>query len=279
MQKTVVLPMLVASLVLCLSAQPCEDYACDSAVVAEISEVNDLDQSIIPVLSGGRVGALHYVGLITAKKMTVLPECVGRLSELQILDLAHNEIAEIPVSLMLCTNLRSLRLNNNQLSGIPDELTSLSISQPEIHNISYEKYDTTYSLDLSHNRLCSLSSGVILWLNMLSGKNWQATQDCSTAVICRIPLSGALRNDKSSFCLSVSSGIAVIRFEVPENGHVKINVLCPDGRLAATVADEYKSAGSYSLQWRVPARISAGVYFVTQACKGAPVQMSKIFFQ
>jgi hypothetical protein len=94
--------------------------------------------------------------------------------------------------------------------------------------------------------------------------------------MCRIPQSDILLSDKSLVLTSVSSGTATIRFNVPENGHVKLNMLCPNGRLASRIIDEYKSAASYSVLWRIPHSLSAGVYYIVFSCGDIPVQTNRI---
>jgi hypothetical protein len=208
--------------------------------------------------------------------MTVLPDCIGRLSELQILDLSNNEITEIPAALASCSKLNTLLLDHNHLSTLPQEIASIPIPLLVIYDHEYGADDTTYSMDVSYNRLCSLPAEMESWLNPRADKSWRTTQDCSTAVMNRIPLSRVTPDDKSPFSISVSSGIAAIRFNVAENSMVRLSAFAPNGRLAARITEEYKSAGWYSLQWRIPAGFSAGVYFVTMTCNGKHAQMARV---
>jgi internalin A len=59
-------------------------------------------------------------------KLTMVPESLGQLTQLQSLDLSNNKLTALPDSLGQLRQLQSLSLNNNKLTALPDSLGELS---------------------------------------------------------------------------------------------------------------------------------------------------------
>ena len=95
-----------------------------------------------------------------------IPEQIGRLSHLQILDLSGNELAEeIPASLRYLSNLQILNLGDNSLTGpIPENLSDLA----SLQTLNLRKNQLTGSIPAELGRLSRLTS-LKLQKNKLTG--------------------------------------------------------------------------------------------------------------
>ncbi len=71
-----------------------------------------------------------------------LPESLGSLADLQILDLGHNALTEIPAALAKLTRLRFLYLSDNRLRALPESLLA------DLHDLRY--------LGVTDNQLAAL---------------------------------------------------------------------------------------------------------------------------
>jgi hypothetical protein len=58
--------------------------------------------------------------------------------------------------------------------------------------------------------------------------------------------------------------ITVINYKLPVNSHITIKVFDLMGREVVTLADEYKSAGDYNINW-IADGLSSGTYFLPNA--------------
>lgn len=87
--------------------------------------------------------------VLSHNDLTSLPEFLGELTQLRSLTVDANRLASLPYSLGILPNLRSLRLNHNRLTTLPSSLKSLT---------------TLYSLDVGNNQL----SAVPDWMGSLS---------------------------------------------------------------------------------------------------------------
>jgi Leucine-rich repeat (LRR) protein len=77
---------------------------------------------------------------------------IGNLTNLKYLYLSNNKLTVIPNSIKNLTNLRELYLNNNSLSNIPDSIMYL----PKLH-----------SLLLNDNKLTNISSSILTISNKI----------------------------------------------------------------------------------------------------------------
>jgi hypothetical protein len=191
-------------------AQPCEDFSCDSAVVAEISDTNNLTDAVVVALTSGRISAFSYNGSGGSVKMKILPESIGRLSSLRTLDLSSNEISEIPASIGLCSGLRTLKISNNRLTDLPKELMNVPVDTPSTYT-SYGSPKTTYYLNVDFNKICSPSAQMKSWISARAQTGWESTQICKNT-----PENDNTDDSNNGFCgagaASAFIPVLIIRF-------------------------------------------------------------------
>eukprot|EP00003_Mantamonas_plastica_P021504 TRINITY_DN3493_c0_g3_i1.p1 TRINITY_DN3493_c0_g3~~TRINITY_DN3493_c0_g3_i1.p1 ORF type:complete len:924 (+),score=294.34 TRINITY_DN3493_c0_g3_i1:638-3409(+) len=101
-------------------------------------------------------------------ELTMLPNEMGLLTSVRVLDLSCNQLNKLSKQLAKMTNLIVLDANNNQLTSIPDELTALSnltqlnlgmnrlMSLPE----EFGKFCKLDKLDVSQNMLIELPESI-----------------------------------------------------------------------------------------------------------------------
>ena len=97
-----------------------------------------------------------YLGAEDAEKLTELPQSMGRLTQIEWLNLQHNQLTALPKWLGQLTHLQSLDLSGNQLRALPESLGQLTHLQ---------------SLSLRDNQLTTLPESMgrltqIEWLNL-----------------------------------------------------------------------------------------------------------------
>ena len=73
----------------------------------------------------GKLSQLQYLD-ISDNQLTTLPESLGKLSQLQYLDISDNQLTTLPESLDDLSQLQKLNLRNNQLTTLPESLGNLS---------------------------------------------------------------------------------------------------------------------------------------------------------
>ena len=183
--------------------QPCTDYACDSTVVRKILDENGMSDVAVEsftAISGGRITRLQLIhnsamAHVIPKPVMILSPEVGRLSALEQLELAGNELETLPAtvgrlaklkwlvlnnnrldllpdSIVNCASLRTLAVDGNSLVKLPDNLPQLSglqvlsLSDNRLTSLSpgIENLDTLNCLFVAGNRLCELSPEVVAWV-------------------------------------------------------------------------------------------------------------------
>ncbi len=120
----------------------------DLAVLAEIIRINDLDESSSPfdyddgdgvlepwelgyqVWRDGRIILLATgpsPNFSFAYAIAALPESIGDLAQIRVLDLHRNTLRELPGSVGALDSLRRLAIGENELSALPDDLAYLAL--------------------------------------------------------------------------------------------------------------------------------------------------------
>jgi hypothetical protein len=132
------------------------DYGCsDSEKLTELPE------------SLGRLTQLQSLDL-SDNRLTALPQSLGRLTHLQSLDLSDNRLTALPQSLGRLTHLRSLNLSYNQLTALPEwlgqltQLQSLNLSGNQLLSLpeSMSRLTQLHSLNVSGNQLTEVPCGL-----------------------------------------------------------------------------------------------------------------------
>ncbi len=101
-------------------------------------------------------------------QLHILPPEIGALTNLQTLSLDHNQLHTLPSEIGALTNLHTLSLDHNQLHTIPSEigtltnLHTLSINNNKLRSLPSEigALSNLQQLDLSNNQLHSLPSEI-----------------------------------------------------------------------------------------------------------------------
>jgi Leucine-rich repeat (LRR) protein len=159
----------------------------DSAAIRAILDSNNLNnisvRRAIDPFSSGRIKLLTLDSLnINSFSFT---HALERLDSLISLSLSFNKISTIKVPDTLKFNhLISLNLGENVFTSFPIGILKLkgviniSVENNKIATLPPEVIQSTASIYLDHNKLCSLTdSAVINWLDTVYG-NWQSRQDC-----------------------------------------------------------------------------------------------------
>lgn len=182
---------------------------------------NQLSGTIPPEL--GSLSKLELLSLSENKLSGPVPSELGNLSKLQALYLDRNHLSgEIPRNLANLSDLQVLYLSGNALSGnIPSELTRLTNLNPGMTSISY-------------NKLMAAGPFLPAFLDEYF-EGWQLTQTITPNIH------------------------SVIRYALPEQTAVRLEVFDAVGRHVATLVNESIPPGKHEVHFDASG-LSSGVY-------------------
>ena len=92
------------------------------------------------------LASLRNLDMSTNEQIADLPDCIGRLTNLELLNLSANAIMELPMSMSRLLQLADLNLCRNRLACLPAQLSCLQQLQ---------------RLQLDENRLRSIPSDIL----------------------------------------------------------------------------------------------------------------------
>jgi len=135
-----------------------------------------------------------------------LPETICALSRLEELNLKNNRLTKLPDSIYNLQNLKKLDLCNNRLRAIPEEfyklskLSELNLGGNNLEHlpIGFWKLPCVERLNLSNNGLCELAGEIIHWKGLksldISGNNTIKLPDVLPELFDRPDFYGRLPN-------------------------------------------------------------------------------------
>ncbi len=129
------------------------------------ADLSDKKLHLFPELGILRFSQLQYVDL-SHNQIKYIPDSISRLSQLQHIELSHNKIKHIPDSINGLSKLKILNLACNQIETFPDlklpQLESLHLSHNLIEQVprSVEALSMLQSIDLSHNHLTEIADTI-----------------------------------------------------------------------------------------------------------------------
>ncbi|KAJ1724457.1 hypothetical protein LPJ53_001298 [Coemansia erecta] len=116
-------------------------------------------------------GIAKYVANITSlivsnNSLIELPDEIGHLRQLQIIDVSNNELETLPATIAYCRNLRVVYARSNKLSTLPSSIRHLhGLTKVDLYNNRIDsvppclwRLPILESLDLSHNPIQCLPS-------------------------------------------------------------------------------------------------------------------------
>jgi len=171
-----VIRLFVATAAICISmisSAVSQSYSDDSLAVAEILKANGLDSISVQDVSsttGDRITELYLDG----RGLSVLPECVGKLTGLSKLLISNNQLKQLPDSIGQLTNLDYINASDNLISGLPEGFRNLQklvyiylirskISRwPDV----FDSLQALVSIDLGVNNLTSIPEKISTYTKM-----------------------------------------------------------------------------------------------------------------
>jgi len=237
--------------------------------------------------SNWNVGNLEYLDL-SFHGILVLPENMGDLDFLKELNLKNNLIEMLPESFSQMDSLLILKLHNNMLSSLPEDignlenlkklflpgnqLTSIPDSIGELQNLKI--------LNLQQNLLTSLPSTIC---DLPEDCTIKIDDNCIAGNYDCIPDPGD-QNECSSMNLINSqpadyqlfapypnpfNPLTTISFYLHDPGFTSIQILNLNGRVIATLSNEFTSSGYHTINWDA-SDFSSGVYFIRMISENNP---------
>lgn len=161
------------------------------------------------------------------QKLSVTPDCVKEMSDLEELDLSENELKALDDILLSCANLTSLQLFKNEIAEIPDDvaklqkLEDLNMFNNKIKKVSPSLNEcvTLTSLNLGDNnfmkfppieKLVNLTNLQLQWGKVIKIEgSWETLTSLETIMLnqCRINALPAFPTDAPFTSIDVSKNL------------------------------------------------------------------------
>ena len=165
------------------NSEPCEDWPCDSNIVARflmMSGYTELTVDSVAVQRDGRLVGLNLRGL----GITFIHPMLRGLDALEKLDCGNNQIEDPGPFLENAASLVELKLDSNSISEITSDLstltdlTSLDLSSNNLQTLPLSITDLPLvELDVGDNELCVLEENVEQWVVEHDG-DFRESQRC-----------------------------------------------------------------------------------------------------
>lgn len=161
----------------------CDSLPCEMVIVRELLDsmrLTKLTPESVVVVAGNRVVELR----LRARGIKFLPDPVGKLRYLRVLDIGANELHELPRTIEFLRNFRELYIDHNQLLSIPPSIGQLDSLR--ILDCSFNKLQSLPptiellvldSLNFGDNMLCNLGETTRKWMNA-HDPDWRERQIC-----------------------------------------------------------------------------------------------------
>ncbi|MBN1760477.1 MAG: hypothetical protein JW863_19265 [Chitinispirillaceae bacterium] len=163
--------------------QACDSLACELQEVRAILDSNGLQS--LPPESVVVIGEEHIVELhLRSRNLSILPQSVGRLSRLRVIDVGNNGLVDLPFGIDRLPLLEELIADSNSLRtiiapiGMSQPLKKLDISWNMLQSLPepFASLALEY-LDVSGNMLCAIGEPTAEWLDRYN-PGWSTTQRC-----------------------------------------------------------------------------------------------------
>jgi len=261
--------------------------AVDVDVLWNLIEINDTLTGANPMelgteLAGNsnwNVGNLEYLDLSNYGIIT-LPESIGNLDFIKELNLINNSIEILPESFTHMESLLILKLHNNMLSSLPENIGNLELLEEfflsgnqitfipesigELQNLQklYIQLNLLTSLPAT---ICDLPEDCTIRIddNCIAG-NYDCIPDPGDQNECSsMNLINSQPADYQLFAPYPNpfNPLTTISFFLHGPGFTSIQILNLNGRVIATLSNEFTSSGHHSINWN-GSDYSSGVYLV-----------------
>ena len=232
-------------------------------------------------------GNLEYLDL-SFHGISVLPENMGDLDFLKELNLKNNSIEMLPESFSQIDNLLILKLHNNMLSSLPEDignlenleelflpgnqLTSIPDSIGELQNLQklYLQQNLLTSLP---STICDLPQDCTIRIDdNCIAENYDCIPDAGDQNECsNMNLINSQPADYQLFAPYPNpfNPLTTISFFLHGSGFTSIQILDLNGRVIATLSNEFRSSGDHTINWDA-SDFSSGVYFIRMISENNP---------